>query len=119
MNRFQWLDFVKIDNNRHSRRASSTSPIGDNRDRLSIVRGTTETLLDVQGAGCITHMWITCNSQEPDYLRKCLVKMYWDGESEPSVLVPLGDFFGMGHAATTNYASLPMAMAPSDGTGLN
>lgn len=119
MKQFQWLDFVKIDITRHSRRASSTSPTGDNRDRLSIVRGTTETLLDVRGAGCITHLWITCNSQEPDYLRKCLLKMFWDGESEPSILVPLGDFFGMGHAETANYASLPMVMAPSDGLGLN
>jgi hypothetical protein len=119
MNMYQWLDFVQIDNTRHSRRASSTSPVGDNRDRLSLVRGTTETLLDVKGAGCITHIWITCNSQEPDYLRKCLLKMYWDGEEQPSVLVPLGDFFGIGHAQAANYASLPMVMAPSDGTGFN
>ena len=29
--------------------------------------------------------------------------MYWDGEEEPSVLAPLGDFFGLGHARAYTY----------------
>ena len=119
MTLFQWFDFVRVDNTRHSHRASSTSPTGDNRDRLSIVRGATETLLDVQGPGCITHIWFTSHSIEEFWLRKCLLKMYWDGEKEPSVQVPLGDFFGIGHAKTADYASLPMVMAPHEGAGLN
>jgi len=116
---FQWFDFVRVDNTRHTRRASSSSPSGDNRDRLSIVRGETVTLLDVAGAGCVTHIWITCASLEAFYLRKLVLKAYWDGEEQPSVLVPLGDFFGVGHAETVSYSSLPMVMAPADGAGLN
>lgn len=119
MNSFDWFDFVRVDTSRRSRRASSTSPLGDNRDRLSIVRGETVTLLDVKGPGCITHLWFTGASVEEDSLRKLLLKIYWDGEEEPSVLVPMGDFFGVGHAITTNYTSLPMVMAPRDGAGLN
>ena len=119
MRGYDWFDFVRVDNSRHSRRTSSWSRSGDNRDRLSVVRGETQTLLDVQGPSCVTHIWITCMSLEPFYLRKLLLKMYWDGEPEPSVLVPLGDFFGLGHARTTNYASLPMVMAAQDGAGLN
>ncbi|NLG99979.1 MAG: DUF2961 domain-containing protein [Chloroflexi bacterium] len=119
MSAYNWFDFVRVDPTRRSRRSSSYDPTGGNRDRLSIVRGTTETLLDVEGPGCITHIWMTAHSLEPFYLRKLVLKMYWDGESQPSVLVPLGDFFGVGHAQTTTYTSLPMVMAPSDGTGLN
>jgi hypothetical protein len=119
VNQFSWFDFVRVDNSRRTRRASSWSREGDNRDRLCVVRGETATLLDVQGAGCITHIWMTCHSMEPDYLRKGLLRMFWDGETEPSVLVPIGDFFGMGHSETTTYASLPMVMAVRDGTGLN
>jgi hypothetical protein len=119
MKNFQWLDFVEVDNSRHTQRASSYSREGDNRDRLSIVRGETVTLLDVQGPGCITHIWMTCHSIEDGYLRKLLLKIYWDGETEPSVLVPIGDFFGMGHAETATYASLPMVMAVRNGSGLN
>ncbi|MCJ7623629.1 MAG: DUF2961 domain-containing protein [Anaerolineaceae bacterium] len=119
MEQYRWFDFVRVDNERKSKRSSSWDESGGNRDRLCIVRGDTHTLLDVDGPGCITHIWITCFSPEDHFLRKLLLKMYWDGEDEPSVLVPLGDFFGIGHAKTANYSSLPMVMAPSGGTGLN
>jgi hypothetical protein len=119
MTSYKWFDFVRVDNTRHSHRASSWSTTGDNRDRLSIVRGETVPLLDVKGPGCITHIWFTGASIEEDFLRKLVLKMYWDGEAEPSVLVPIGDFFGVGHAVTTTYTSLPMVMAPRDGAGLN
>lgn len=116
---FNWLDFVRVDNSRHTRRASSWDPAGGNRDRLSIVRGETHTLLEVDGPGCITHIWFTSHSIESNWLRKLVLKMYWDGEDEPSVLVPMGDFFGVGHGLTTDYVSLPMVMAPREGHGLN
>ena len=115
----QWFDFVNVNPSRHTRRASSWDESGGNRDRLSIVRGETHTLLDVKGPGCITHIWMTPHSIEPHYLRKLLLKIYWDGETEPSVLVPLGDFFGVGHAQAETYVSLPMVMAPREGHGLN
>ena len=116
---FKWFDFVRVDNTRHSHRASSWDTAGGNRDRLFIVRGETHTLLEVDGPGCITHIWFTTHSWETFWLRKLLLKIYWDGEEEPSVLVPVGDFFGIGHATTTNYSSLPMVMAAREGHGLN
>jgi hypothetical protein len=119
MSSYDWLDFVRIQNNRRSQRASSSSPTGDNRDRLTIVRGETVTLLDVKGPGCITHIWFTLDSIEEFYLRKAVLKIYWDGEETPSVNVPVGDFFGIGHAQTRSYAALVMAMAPNKGAGLN
>ncbi|MCC7353893.1 MAG: DUF2961 domain-containing protein [Anaerolineae bacterium] len=102
-----------------TRRSASWDRTGGNRDRLCVVPGETVTLLDTQGAGRITHIWMTSACREPDHLRKSLLKMYWDGEREPSVLVPLGDFFGVGHALTTNFVSLPLVMAPRDGSSLN
>jgi hypothetical protein len=116
---FQWFDFVRVDNSRRTRRASSTSRRGDNCDRLCLAHGETATLLDVQGPGCITHIWMTAHSVEPNYLRKMLLKIYWGGETEPSILVPLGDFFGVGHGRSVVYSSLAMVMAVSDGLGLN
>jgi hypothetical protein len=56
---------------------------------------------------------------EPDFLRRLLLRMYWDGEEEPSVLVPLGDFFGVGHARTTNFVSAPLQMSPENGKSFN
>lgn len=102
-----------------TRRVSSYDPTGGNRDRLMIAPGETVTLLDTQATGSITHIWMTSACREPDHLRKVLLRMYWDGESEPSVLVPLGDFFGMGHATTRTFSSLPLVMAPTRGHGFN
>ncbi len=110
------------------KRASSWDRTGGNDDRLHVRPGETATLAEIGGAGCINHLWVTVatehrartvNALEPDFLRKLLLKMYWDGEKEPSVLVPLGDFFGMGHAQTTNFVSAPLQMSPEDGKSFN
>ncbi len=109
------------------RRASSWDRTGGNEDRLTIVPGQSSILLETSGAGCVNHIWITAANEmertpdalEPDFLRKILLRMYWDGEEEPSVIVPLGDFFGMGHARTANFASLPIQMSPEDGKSFN
>jgi hypothetical protein len=105
-------DLPRLRNSRR-RRASSWDRSGGNDDRLSISTGQTATLAELEGAGCINHVWITAGGDppskipEPDFLRKLLLKMYWDGEEEPSVLAPLGDFFGVGHARTVNFFRPP------------
>jgi len=55
--------------------------------------GQTLTLLDVEGAGQITRLHITTHWDDPMFPRKALLKIYWDGEKEPSVMCPVGDFF--------------------------
>jgi len=42
---------------------------------------------------------------DPDYYRKVLLRVTYDDASEPSILVPLGDFFGVGHSMPNSYAS--------------
>ena len=102
-----------------SRRISSYDRTGGNDDRLHILPGQTVTLANIAGAGCINHIWCTIDCKEEHALRKVVLRMYWDGEPEPSVEVPLGDFFGMGHAQTRNFWSLPLQMSPEDGRALN
>lgn len=92
------------------RRASSWNQTGKNADRYPVPAGQTHTLADIKGAGCIRHIWITISTQEPDYLRRLILRAYWDGETSPSVETPIGDFFGVGHARATNYWSLPLNM---------
>ena len=110
------------------KRASSWDKTGGNDDRLTIEPGQTATLADIPGAGCVNHVWITIANEhmtttpdtlEPDFLRKILFRIYWDGEDEPSVLAPVGDFFGVGHARTANFSSLPLQMSPEDGKSFN
>ena len=47
-------------------------------------------IFDADGPGMIRHFWITLNEK---YLRRIVLRMYWDGESSPSVETPIGDFF--------------------------
>src|SRR6266571_2306724 len=42
---------------------------------------------------------------DPDYYRKVLLRITWDEQPHPSVLVPLGDFFCIGHSMPANFAS--------------
>ncbi|MBV8573381.1 MAG: DUF2961 domain-containing protein [Acidobacteriaceae bacterium] len=79
-----------------SKRASSADPSGGNADWIEIKPHATATLADIHGAGSIRHIWFTINSPSPFHLRELVLRIYWDGETEPSVEVPVGDFFGTG-----------------------
>ncbi|HEY9167113.1 MAG TPA: glycoside hydrolase family 172 protein [Candidatus Kryptonia bacterium] len=69
---------------------------GRNSDFISIPAGKSVSIMDVQGPGAVARIWMTVGSSDPYYLRRILMRMYWDGEQDPSVEVPLGDFFGTG-----------------------
>jgi hypothetical protein len=102
-----------------SRRASSWDRTGGNDDRLHILPGQEAVLADIMGAGVVRHIWVTIACDEPDFLRKVVLRAWWDGEEEPSINVPVGDFFGIGHAQTRNFSALPLQMSPEDGKGFN
>ena len=75
---------------------SSTDTTGGNNDYIVVPAGATAVLADIRGAGVITTFWVTIASGDPWFLRRILLRMYWDGERAPSVEVPIGDFFGTG-----------------------
>jgi len=83
---------------RHSRmiQISSSDTTGGNNDRINIADGKTAVLANVKGPGIITRIWVTIDSRDPYFLRRIVLRMYWDGEENPSVEVPVGDFFGTG-----------------------
>ena len=79
-----------------TRRSSSFDRTGGNADFAKIEAGQTIPLLEANGPGAITHIWFTINSHEDYHLKKLVLRAYWDGEANPSVEVPVGDFFGLG-----------------------
>ena len=79
---------------------------------INLPKGSLTTLADINGPGVIQHIWIT--ETEAAY-RDCILRFYWDGEKEPSIEVPLGDFFANGHALRYRVDSLPVAVNPSGG----
>lgn len=121
-------------------RASSWDQSGRNKDYWLIEPGQTVTLAELDGPGCINHIWMTsfCRKiigpsiqdpvlgssvapvtemenaigvnweiNDPDYYRKVLIKMTWENQEKPSVLVPLGDFFCIGHSMPASFSSIP------------
>ncbi|MCX6622166.1 MAG: DUF2961 domain-containing protein, partial [Acidobacteria bacterium] len=90
------------------RRATSSDPTGGNRDGFPLAAGKEHEVANIQGAGCIRHIFLTLHSLEPHYLRRTVLRVWWDGESKPSIEVPIADFFCVGHGAIANFWSLPM-----------
>jgi hypothetical protein len=78
------------------KRVSSADPSGANADFRQVDPGGVLTLMDANGPGMLTHIWITVASPEAYHLKKLVLRMYWDHETTPSVEVLLGDFFGLG-----------------------
>jgi len=95
-------------------RESSWDRSGRNSDFWRVRPGETRVLADIKGEGRITHIWITQSNPDQDYYRKILLRMYWDGEREPSVLAPIGDFFCLGHSIVNSFQSLPFTVSSRD-----
>jgi hypothetical protein len=102
-----------------TRRESSWDRTGGNKDFIVVQPGETATLANIEGAGVINHIWCTHACTQEHYLRRLLLQMRWDDAKDLSVNVPLGDFFGVGHAQTVNFSALPLQMSPADGKSFN
>ena len=75
---------------------------------VKIEKGTVFTMAEIDGPGAIQHIWMTPTG----HWRFLIFRMYWDGEKDPSVEVPVGDFFGNGWGVITHISSLPVAANP-------
>lgn len=82
-------------------RVSSWDRSGRNADSWKIQPGETRVLADIKGPGSINHIWMT----QFDHYRECLLKITWDNAPQPSVLVPLGDFYCLGHGIVNSFQS--------------
>ena len=70
--------------------------------------GQTFTLAEIDGQGAIQHIWMTPTGN----WRFSILRMYWDGETEPSVESPVGDFFAMGWGKFAQVSSLAVCVNP-------
>ena len=101
-----------------TRRFSSYDRTGGNDDRLHIEPGRTVTIAEYEGAGIVTHIWATLACKSEMFLRKIVLRAWWDGEEHPSVETPIGDFFGMGHAQTPKFREPARPGKPGGRQGL-
>jgi hypothetical protein len=81
---------------------------------ITIKAGTTFTLADIAGPGCIRSIWFTPTGD----WRLSALRIYWDDEADPSVEVPVADFFASGWAKWDRCPlinSLPVCVNPRCG----
>jgi hypothetical protein len=80
---------------------------------IEVRSGETFTIADIDGPGAIQHIWMTPTG----IWRFSILRFYWDDEKEPSIEVPVGDFFGM---AFNEYAPLnSLAVTVNPGSAFN
>jgi hypothetical protein len=97
---------------------------GEQTQRVSVtlLPGKEAILAELPGEGAITGLRIKFDAgQMPAdleaqrrFCRELAVRMTWDGEMEPAVWTPLGDFFGSGYGAAV-HLNLPSGLT-ADGT---
>ncbi len=81
----------------------------------SIPIGENAVVAELTGPAVINHIWMTAKSVIPQIYGLLVLRIWWDGEEEPSVEVPLGDFFGVGFGRERDFKSLMLEMLPAGG----
>jgi len=98
-----------------NKRISSTDTTGANRDFIVDIKdGEKRMLADISGAGIINHIWLTIFPKDINR-NDIIIRMYWDGNTYPSVEAPLGAFFGQGWDEYYTYTSYALSAAPVGG----
>jgi hypothetical protein len=77
---------------------------------VRIKAGSTFNMAEIDGPGAIQQIWMT--PAPIDKTRQFILRFYWDGEDEPSVEVPMGDFFACGWGKYCQINSLPVCVNP-------
>ena len=73
-----------------------------------VAPGETITLADVTGEGAINHIWMTPTGS----WRMQILRFYWDGETEPTIECPMGDFFASPWGKYKQISSLAVCVNP-------
>jgi hypothetical protein len=63
---------------------------------------------DIEGPGAIQQIWMTPTGK----WRFSILRVYWDGQEQPSIECPVGDFFAMGWNKYAPLSSLAVCVNP-------
>ena len=75
---------------------------------IRIQAGETFELADITGPGAIQQIWMTPTGN----WRFSILRIYWDGQEQPSVECPIGDFFASGWGRFAPLSSLAVCVNP-------
>src|SRR5688572_20684095 len=83
----------------------------------AIASGERVVLADIKGPGTLRHIWMALSWVRPELMRALRLEGFYDGMSEPSISVPLADFFGLPHGRATEFYS--QLITVPEGRGVN
>lgn len=78
---------------------------------IEVPPGKTFTLAHIEGPGVIQHIWMAVGNP----WRFEILRFYWDDETQPSVEVPVGDFFASAWGGYAQISSLAICVNPRAG----
>ncbi len=78
------------------------------RPYVRIAPGETFELADIAGPGAIQHIWMTPTGN----WRDSILRIIWDGDENPAVECPVGDFFASGWGQYAPISSLAVCVNP-------
>jgi hypothetical protein len=82
----------------------------------SVPAGTTHTLADIEGPGCIQQIWMTPTGN----YRYSILRIYYDDQEQPSVECPIGDFFASAFTSFDTFAPInSLAVCVNPGNAFN
>jgi hypothetical protein len=82
----------------------------------SVPAGTTYTLADIEGPGCIQQIWMTPTGN----YRYSILRIYYDDQENPSVECPIGDFFASAYTSFNVFAPInSLAVCVNPGNAFN
>jgi hypothetical protein len=82
----------------------------------SVPAGTTHTLADIEGPGCIQQIWMTPTGN----YRYTILRIYYDDQEQPSVECPIGDFFASAYTSFQVFAPInSLAVCVNPGNAFN
>ena len=91
---------------------SAARDLGDQGWKISplvkIKPGEEYTLADIEGPGAVQQIWMTVGKP----WRNAILRVYYDGQDQPSVECPVGDFFACGWEEFAQVTSLSVCVNP-------
>jgi hypothetical protein len=79
---------------------------------IKVAAKQTVTIMDVDGPAVIQHIWMASSGNWQGNGRAGILRFYWDNEPQPSIEVPLTDFFAVGHERFAPVNSLAVVVNP-------
>ncbi len=103
----------------HLWRPSAAQPARITGTHQTIAAGKQLVLATLDGPGVIRHIWFTAalgnEEQVTQFHRGVVFEAIWDDESAPSIQVPFGDLFAVGHGVQRPFQCAAFVMTPYPG----